>query len=202
MMANGFHEVQFPADISYGASGGPEYSTDVVTVGSGYEQRNINWSQARGRWNVAHGVKTKAQMDTLIAFFRARMGKAYGFRFKDWTDYKALGEQLNTGDGTTKIFQLIKTYVNGGFSTTRIIKKPVLGTVKIYVDEALQTSGVAVDITTGRVTFSIAPAQGALITADFEFDVPARFDSDYMPITLQHHQVYSWEAITILEIKV
>ena len=42
-----FVEVQFPTDISYGSSGGPEYATDIVATNSGYEQRNINWAQAR-----------------------------------------------------------------------------------------------------------------------------------------------------------
>ena len=70
-----FHEVQFPCDISYGSSGGPEFSTDVVITHSGYEQRNINWSEARARYNVTHGVKTQSQLDVLIAFFRARCGR-------------------------------------------------------------------------------------------------------------------------------
>ncbi len=201
-MASGFHEVQFPVDISYGASGGPEYSTDIVTVGSGYEQRNINWEQSRGRWNVAQGVKTKTQMDALIAFFRARMGKAYGFRFKDWTDYKSSGQLIGTGDGYQDEFQLIKTYSDGIVTMTRAIKKPVLGTAKIYVDGVLRTGGVSVNITNGIVAFNSPPLFGQAITADFEFDVPARFDSDYMPVTIQSHQVYSWDAITIIEIKV
>ena len=201
-MASGFHEVQFPVDISYGASGGPEYSTDIVTVGSGYEQRNINWEQSRGRWNVAQGVKTKTQMDALIAFFRARMGKAYGFRFKDWTDYKSSGQLIGIGDGYQDEFQLIKTYSDGIVTMTRAIKKPVLGTAKIYVDGVLRTGGVSVNITNGIVAFNSPPLFGQAITADFEFDVPARFDSDYMPVTIQSHQVYSWDAITIIEIKV
>ncbi|MBY0355033.1 MAG: DUF2460 domain-containing protein, partial [Rickettsiales bacterium] len=73
-----FVEIQFPADISYGSSGGPTFSTDVIEAFSGFEQRNINWSAARARYNVAHGVKTQSQLDELIAFFRARQGKAIG----------------------------------------------------------------------------------------------------------------------------
>src|ERR1700749_4980591 len=105
----GFVETQFPADISYGSSGGPEYKTDILTKQNGEEERNVSWEQARARFNVAHGVKTKAQLDLLIAFFRARKGRAYGFRFKDWTDYQG-SETLGTGDGMTTQFQLIKTY--------------------------------------------------------------------------------------------
>lgn len=72
-----FHEVRFPDDIAYGATGGPEFATSVVATASGYEQRNINWSSARGRWDVTSGLKKQTQLDTLIAFFRARKGRAY-----------------------------------------------------------------------------------------------------------------------------
>src|SRR5688500_4642354 len=108
-----FIEIRFPTDISYGSGGGPEYSTDIVITQSGYEQRNANWAQARASYNVAHGVKTQAQLDTLIAFFRARKGRADGFRFKDWTDYQATGQALGTGDGVQTGFQLVKSYSSG-----------------------------------------------------------------------------------------
>ena len=98
----GFHEVRFPENIAYGATGGPEFATTVVVTGAGHEQRNIDWAEARGRWDVASGLKNQAQLDELIAFFRARKGKAYGFRFKDWTDYKATGQLIGTGDGATR----------------------------------------------------------------------------------------------------
>ncbi len=116
---SGFHEVQFPPDISYGASGGPGYSTTVITTVSGHERRNANWADARG-WNVAHGLKKREQVAELIAFFRARRGRAYGFRFKDWTDYQALAQSLGVGDGATTSFQLVKHYASGGELETRV----------------------------------------------------------------------------------
>jgi uncharacterized protein (TIGR02217 family) len=99
-----FHEVRFPENIAYGATGGPEFATTVAT-GSGHERRNINWSEARGRWDVASGLKKQALIDELVAFFRARRGEAYDFRFKDWTDYKAAGQLLGTGDDAQTQFQ-------------------------------------------------------------------------------------------------
>jgi uncharacterized protein (TIGR02217 family) len=83
----GFHEVRFPDNIAYGAMGGPEFATTVVVTGAGHEQRNVNWAEARGRWDVASGLKNQTQLDELIAFFRARRGKAYGFQFQNWNDY-------------------------------------------------------------------------------------------------------------------
>ena len=103
-MATGFHEVRFPDDIAYGASGGPAYATDVVVTGSGFEQRNVRWAQARGKWDVGSGVRNRAHMEALVAFFRARKGRAYGFRYKDWTDFRAMDQIIGTGDGTTSLF--------------------------------------------------------------------------------------------------
>lgn len=197
-----FHEVQFPTDISYGSAGGPEFSTDIVIMHSGAEQRNANWSEARAVYDVTHGVKTQTQLDTLIAFFRSRQGRAYGFRFKDWSDYYATGEVIGTGDGSTTAFQLVKSYTSGATTISRDIKKPVSGTVVVYVDDVEQESGVSVNTATGVVTFSSAPAADAVITADFEFDVPVRFDTDRLSASLDDFGVNSWNNIPIVEIRV
>lgn len=197
----GFVEVQFPPDISYGSSGGPEYTTDIVISQSGHEQRNILWSQARARYNVAHGVKTKAQLEALVAFFRARKGRAYGFRFKDWTDFAAQGEAIGTGDGTSKKFALVKRYASGLVAETRVIRKPVGGTVKLYKNGVRQTDGVSVELATGTVEFASAPAAGVAITADFEFDVPVRFDTDRLSATLEAYGIHSWLDIPLVEVR-
>jgi uncharacterized protein (TIGR02217 family) len=193
--------VQFPPDISYGASGGPGYSTTVVTTVSGHERRNANWAAARGKWNVAHGLKKREQVAALIAFFRARKGRAYGFRFKDWTDYQAFAQVLGVGDGANKTFQLVKHYASGGEIDTRLIAKPLTGTVKIYRDGVEAVTGWTVNTATGLVTFTTAPASGVQVTADFEFDVPVRFDSDQMDITIETYQLGSWGQIPVLEIR-
>ncbi len=197
-----FHEVQFPPKIAYGASGGPEFNTSVSTTFGGFEQRNVNWQKARGRWDVSTGIKNKADMDAVIAFFRARFGKAYGFRFKDWADYQAVGQNIGTGNGTLTAFQLTKTYSSGGNSYVRDIKKPVSGTVKIYLNAVLQSSGYSVDHATGIVTFSSAPGAGVIVSADFDFDIPARFDTDQLSVRTDGPGIYVWDGIPIVEIRV
>ena len=197
-----FHEVQFPNAIAYGATGGPEFATSVVATASGYEQRNINWSAARGRWDVASGLKKQTQLDTLIAFFRARKGRAYGFRFKDWTDFKATAQALGSGNGTIKTFQLIRTYSSGGNIDVRTITKPVAGTVKVYLAGVLQASGWSVNTVTGVITFTNAPGNGVSVSADYEFDVPVRFDTDRMAVTIEQINLHQWSGIPIVEIRV
>lgn len=196
-----FHDVQFPADISYGSSGGPGYLTDVVSTLSGHEHRNMNWAQARAKYNVSHGVKTQAQLDALIAFFRARKGRAHSFRFKDWTDYAAVAQTIGTGNGSQTAFQLIKQYNSGGEIESRTVTKPIVATVKIYFGSTLQTSGYTLNATTGMVTFASAPASGIIVKADFEFDVPARFDTDQLSASLDSYGVRSWRDIPIVEVR-
>jgi uncharacterized protein (TIGR02217 family) len=196
-----FHEIQFPPKIAYGASGGPEFNTTITTTQAGFEQRNINWQKARGRWDVSTGIKNKTDMETVIAFFRARFGKAYGFRFKDWSDYQGVNQSLGTGNGTKTAFQLVKNYFSGSNSYSRDIKKPVSGTVKIYLNSILQSSGFTIDHTTGMVTFSSAPANGVLVNADFDFDVPVRFDADQLAVRIDGPGQYLWDAIPIVEIR-
>ncbi|PIR33977.1 MAG: glycoside hydrolase family 24 [Alphaproteobacteria bacterium CG11_big_fil_rev_8_21_14_0_20_44_7] len=197
-----FHEIRFPTDISFGSSGGPLYSTDVITMHSGAEQRNANWANARTKYNVAHAVKTNAQVSSLIDFFRNRQGRAYGFRFKDWSDYSANAVQIAVGDDSETDFQLVKIYMSGSESVSRVIKKPVAGSVKIYFDDVEQVSGWTLDATSGIVSFAAAPASAVVITADFEFDVPVRFDTDYLPSNFESYGVNSIGNIPLIEIRI
>ena len=191
-----FVEVQFPTDISYGASGGPIFMTDVVATVSGHEQRNSKWSQSRAKYNVASGIKTEAQWQALIAFFRARRGMAIGFRFKDWSDYKADNQPLKSLGGNE--YQLVKQYVSGAAVYERDITKPVSGSVKLYEDSILQASGWNIDTATGIITTSLS----GTLTADFEFDVPVRFDTDEMSISMDSFDAGNWGSIPLIEVRV
>lgn len=195
-----FHEIQFPTDIAYGSAGGPEFSTDVIELGSGHERRNQNWTYPRERWDVAYGINTQAKLRALIIFFYARRGRAHGFRFKNHDDYSATDQEIGVGDGSTTIFQLVKVYEPGTYEFSRRILKPVTGTVTVYIDDVEQTEDWSVDTTTGLVTFVFAPSSGEVITANFDFDVPARFDVDYLPQRLDAYAARSAQ-VSILELK-
>lgn len=209
-----FHDIRFPTAISKGASGGPERRTEIVALGSGYEERNTPWSQARRRYNAGYGVKTLDDIHAVITFFEARKGRLFGFRWKDASDYKsaAPSEQishtdqiLGSGDGTTDVFQLVKTYISGSVSESRIIKKPVTGTVQVAVDGDLQTVDVdyTLDEATGAISFlpGAIPAPDAVVTAGYEFDVPVRFDTDYLSIDHIAFNAGDIPSIPIIEIR-
>jgi len=146
----------------------------------------------------------------VVAFFEARNGRLHGFRFKDWGDHKSclpsgtpsLSDQgIGTGDGTTTAFQLVKRYASGAQSWTRIIAKPVSGSVRIALGGVEQMSGWSVDTATGLVIFSTAPTSGVAITAGFEFDVPVRFDSDALDVTHDIERLGSITSIPLLELR-
>ena len=197
-----FDEVLFPTDISYGAEGGPEYSTDIITTASGGEQRNRNHAYGRYKANVAHGVKDIKQIRILDSFFRARSGRAYGFRYKDWKDFKATNQIIGTVEANGNKMQLVKRYASGPRTEIRIIRKPVEGTVIIYADGIRITTGFSLEIKSGSLTITSAALVGKVITADFEFDVPVRFNSDYIPQTIDDCNSYSMPEISLIEVMV
>lgn len=197
-----FHEIRLPTDISFGSAGGPQFSTNIISTQNGAEQRNVNWSEARARYSIIHAVKDATKIKELIEFFRARQGRAYAFRFKDWADFAATAQEIGTGNDTEKEFQLSKSYTSGDISISRAIKKPVTDSVKIYMDSVIQQSGWSVDLISGMITFAVAPQDGAIITADYEFDVPVRFGSDYLQSDLDTHGISSIREITLLEVRV
>ena len=190
-----FTEIQFPSDISYGATGGPSFLTDIVTTLSGYEQRNSKWSMARCKYTIGSGIKNQNQWETLLNFFRARKGKATGFRFKDWSDFKGINQPIKSLGSNQ--YQLIKNYISGDDVFERVIKKPVAGTVKLYQNGILKTSGWSINNTTGIITTTFT----GTLTADFEFDVPVRFDTDQMDLSMDSYGAGSWNSIALIEIR-
>jgi uncharacterized protein (TIGR02217 family) len=205
-----FHDVRFPVNISRGARGGPERRTQIVELASGDEERNASWANSRRRYDVAYGIRRADDLAAVVAFFEARNGRLHGFRFKDWGDYKSTlpsqtpaptDQAIGTGDGATTAFQLVKRYASGAQSWTRAIGKPVAGTLRVALDGAEELGGWSVDTTTGVVTFDTAPSAGVAITAGFEFDVPVRFDTDALDVTLDIERLGSITSIPLLEIR-
>ena len=208
-----FHEVRFPVTLSFGSVGGPERRTDVVTISNGFEERNAPWAHSRRRYDAGVGMRSLDDVETMIAFFEARFGQLYAFRWKDWSDYRsrkpseditAADQQIGTGDGVVTAFSLTKTYQSGAHSYVRPITKPVAGTVRVAVDgtEMAEGSEYTIDTTSGVVTFVAAPASGATVTAGFEFDVPVRFDTDSILTSVASFQAGEVPNVPIVEVRI
>ena len=208
-----FHEVLFPLDIALKSSGGPQRRTDVVTLGSGREERNARWAHSRRRYDAGYGVKTHQALSQVIEFFEERRGRLHGFRWRDRLDHSssvstanvsATDQAIGTGDGTTASFALVKTYGGVHAPYRRRIEKPVAGSVKVAV-AGIEKAGSAftVDTATGIVTFLAGhiPANGQAVTAGFVFDVPVRFDTDYLEVDLSAFAAGAIPKIPLVEIK-
>ncbi len=207
-----FFEDRFPDSISLGATGGPIENTRIISIGSGIESRDSRWSTPRGKWDVSTGLKNDADLETLISFFRVVRGRFRGFRFKDWLDFKSVAKNLTTsdadqnigtGDGSKTDFQLTKKYTFTFDSRTRTIVKPVNGTVKIAVNGVGKTEGTdfLVHTSLGIISIFTPPPNGQAVTAGFEFDIPARFETDELRVTGITPNVSQWERINVIEIK-
>ena len=207
----GFHEVRFPTAISFGSTGGPGRRTDIVTLRSGGEERNSIWANSLRKYDAGYGIKTAADLAAVLAFWEERRGRLYGFRWLDQMDHQSsspasaispFDQAIGTGDGATRVFQLVKTYGSAFAPWVRAIVKPVAGTLVVGVAGAAVASGFGLDPTTGLVTFASPPPAGAPITAGFQFDVPVRFDTDQLTINMSHFQAGQIQSIPVVEIRV
>lgn len=210
----GFHEILFPLDIALRSAGGPQRRTDVVTLGSGAEERNARWAHSRRRYDAGYGIKTFDALSQVLAFFEERRGRLYGFRWRDRLDHSSaapgaavtpIDQILGTGDGTKKAFQLCKTYGALYLPYQRPIAKPVPQSVRVAVAEIEMQEGAhfSVDVTTGVISFlpGHIPASGAAVSAGFLFDVPVRFDTDYLEMDLSAFEAGVIPKIPLVEIR-
>lgn len=207
-----FHEVRLPARLPFGSTGGVERRTDIVTLGSGFERRSTPWAQGRRRYLIGANLRSLDDMAALTAFFEARRGRLYGFRFRDFSDFKscapgastsATDQALGHGDGVGTGFALSKRYGDGETAATRGIAKPVEGTVRVAVDGLERPQGTfAVDHATGMVTLSEAPVSGSVVTAGFQFDTPVRFDTDRLELTLESFDAGRMAAAPLIEVRI
>jgi uncharacterized protein (TIGR02217 family) len=210
-MTVAFHEILFPLDIALGSAGGPERRTEIVALASGREERNARWAHSRRRYDAGYGIKTYDALSQVIAFFEERRGMLHGFRWRDRLDHAsaapgvavtASDQAIGVGDGETMTFQLVKTYGGAFAPYARPIVKPVTGSVRVAVDGVELEDGFSIDATTGVVTFDTPPGMGDAVTAGFLFDVPVRFDTDYLEVDLSAFAAGAIPKIPLIEIRV
>ena len=207
-----FHEIRFPTRLSFGATGGPERRTEIVTLANGFEERNTPWEHSRRHFDAGAGLRSLDDLSKILAFFEARRAQLYGFRWKDWTDYKScthsqaidpLDQELGRGDGVTRTYKLQKTYVSGEQSYVRPILKPVSGTVRVALagDPKVETLEYTVNNATGEITFVDPPDIDVRVTAGFEFDVPVRFASDRIAASVATFNAGEVPSIPVIEVR-
>lgn len=207
-----FHDVRFPLAVSFGATGGPERRNEIITLTSGCEKRNARFSQSRHHYDAGTGVRSLRDLHDVLAFFEARRGSLHAFRFRDPFDMKScrpdeapsvLDQKIGTGDGTAVRFKLVKAYGEGEDVYLRNISRPDIAALTVAVNAvALSTSvDFHFDEQTGEVVFQTAPPLGTAITAGYEFDVPVRFDTDRMSVSLTAFKAGQIPTIPLVEVQ-
>lgn len=205
-----FHDIRFPLGVSFGATGGPEWRNEIVTLTSGLEKRNARWAHSRRHFDAGTGLRSLDDLKTVLAFFEARRGSLHTFRFRDPFDFSSatasaapshIDQVIETGDGVTSSFQLVKHYE----TYDRPIRRPVAGSVVVGVDGIKLDEGEAftLDPATGIVTFTpdYVPLAGKSVSAGFLFDVPVRFDTDRLTASIASFQAGEIPSIPIIEVK-
>lgn len=204
-----FENIQFPLSISFGATGGPEFRNEIVSMTSGFEQRNARHSMAIRRYDAGTGIRSKRDLYSVLAFFEARHGSLISFRFRDPFDNVSgiAGQSVHEndqifglGDGATRSFQLRKAYHAGQQMPERIIHLPVAGSVKVAIDGDLFAQW-SLDALTGTITFDEPPEQGAVLSAGYQFDVPVRFDTEQLLLSVSSFEAGTIPAIPLKEVR-
>jgi uncharacterized protein (TIGR02217 family) len=200
-----FADVPFPLALGREVSVEPAFQTGIVTTANGAEQRNAEWADARLGFDAGPGIRSEADLQALIAFFRARRGAAVGFRLSDPFDHSSNGmtgtpgaqdQLLGEGDGARTAFQLLKDYDG----QVRRITRPVAGSVLVSVNGETLESGWTLRAK-GVVEFDIAPADGATVQAGFLFDVPVRFAEDRLSLSRATFLAGEIPSVPLVEIR-
>lgn len=209
-MPSGFHDILFPVDIGLNAIGGPTIDGVVVyRLFSGVEQRNIANEIQPIEWRISRPALTPTQVANAITFMRARNGKAYTFRFYDYTDYQVTQALIGTASSGQTEFQFKKVYSDDGGNFTRIITKPInpatysgFTTPVIYVNDVEESSSnYSIDYSTGVLTFDSGLTDGDEVKATFDFHCNARFNMDKMNLAFPKPNFHRWNEISIIEEK-
>ena len=196
----------FPEALAVHTTVGLSFQTEIVQLGSGGEERNACWSEPLRRYDIASPALPRQELLSLQAFFQGVQGRLLPFRFRECLDYSSstgpvrpTDQVLGQGDGVTSRFTLIKTTAVGEQKRVRRIQKPVARTVVVAADGVLCDT-VIIDNEAGWVIFPEPPPEGSSITAGFLFDVPCRFASDDLCITLHTADLGS-VALSLIEVR-
>lgn len=204
-----FDDVIFPLALGREAEVIAEFSTAIVTGQSGAEQRAPDWGNARLRFDAGPGIRGEAEIQALIAFYRARRGPAVAFRFRDPFDsmsgegevVRASDQWLGNGDGRRTDFPLVKRYGSeSGDAAVRRITRPVAASVLVSIDGKETPAGWSLD-RGGIVRFSVPPLAGAVVRAGFIFDVPVRFAEDRLSVSRATFLAGDIASVPLIEVR-
>lgn len=177
-----FHAVEFDACPAYGWQGGPTAFVLIKTLANRYEKRDRQGSLMQHSFTLPfQNIAGDEYLAYIKSAFMAMGGPTDSFLVKDYGDFQTDLEPLGiTPAGSTPV-QLLKSYTFGDASFTRPITKPVTGAI-IY-QNAIAKAGT-LDTSTGLFTPTTNWTGSAVLTWSGEFRVPVRFNTFFLPATL------------------
>lgn len=150
--------------LEWGIMRAPIFSTSRRASVSGRLFTAANYAYPRYKYNLSFSVLRQdsswGELQQIVGLFNQVGGDFDTFLFLDPDDYYVNAQVIGIGNGSTKQYQLVRTW--GGYL------EPVYdlnGTPGIYVANTLKTSGTHYTISSaGLVTFVTAPSAGQAVT--------------------------------------
>jgi uncharacterized protein (TIGR02217 family) len=203
-LGGSFVNVRLPDYISYGSSGGPQFRTSMFELDSGKVVAQPEWDNIRAAYVINYSDIPIEYVQAVESFFYTAHGRGLGFRFKDFSDYQISNQNICVGDGESTRFQLFKRYSSGGTYLDRKVTKIVLDSLTVLRIDGVPASlnvDFVIDPNNGTVTFSAPLADGAIASVDYvEFDVPVRFESEALTVSVEDFNSYSISGLNLIEI--
>lgn len=190
-----------------------EWLTDLVDYDTGKEQRNQIWERPKRHWILPYNALLVEYRDKLIQLCSRAKGMFNIFLFENPYDYKcALTECIITAVGGETTTQLIKTYYGSTSETwnenkTRIQPSGIFAPI-VKIDTTVKTEGIhfTLDDDTGIIdwTGGSAPEESLepneVVTAQYQFYCPVRFDRDVYEESTIFIDVWNMGDIPIREV--
>lgn len=157
------------------------WSSQIQSSVSGKETRIAFWSypiyEYTINFEVLKSIGPLSDLENILGFYNLKQGAFDDWLFEDNYDSSALDQPFGIGDGSSKVFQLTRSY--GGYTEpVRAVK--TLTSVKV---NGILEPNTTLDWTVGKITFSNAPALGALLTWSGIFYWRCRFKEDKLSHT-------------------
>lgn len=192
------HDIKIPDFISICARGGPSFHTKIANTKSAREVRMAQSNIALQKYIIKNCIVNKAQFNELNSFFRARLGRLYCFRFKDFADYEVKDELIAEYPNSETTFTFKKTYSNGDFKYSRDITKPIFSSLRVYINSNL----IEVKINVEKVSFEILKPleRGEKLYINFEYDVNVRFCTDNFSYNCLNDGSFEIDNLEFLEV--
>ena len=171
-----YHDISLPKFIEIFVVGRFEFATSYVSTLSGREVIKLDREDAKQKYLVKNCRLSQAEFEQFNNFFRARRGRQFAFRFRDYSDYNVNKQFIAKGDGRCLEFQLFKLYDDPIAPYVRNITKPVKDSIKLYIND--KEAEALIDYNTGVIQLNSLLLQDQVLVADFMFDIAVRFNHD------------------------